>query len=116
MITEESLFREFQRVFAQLDDFAAKNEASGARIREFIMAHMRSSAPMAVVMSAAPKPAEVVRDLECGGKYEVSRDDKSVRLYLRETPDHDAAVVLNAIECFRLRQDIDDVASTAVRR
>jgi hypothetical protein len=82
-----------------------------------IVAHIRNAAPM--LLAAAPPlgdavadpEAIVVRQLSCGGWYEIEATADSVRFYVREQPEHDAAVSLNPVEVTRLRHDLDAVAS-----
>jgi hypothetical protein len=67
--------------------------------------------------AGAPDDAvvEIIRALTGGGRYELSRDGESVRIYVSENVEHDAAVSLNAVEVTRLRSDLLTIAARSER-
>ena len=110
---EKALERTFASAFAALDSYAASSPAAADRVREFIAAHLRSSAPM--ILGAPPSidpAAEIVRDLGDGASYELKALAGCVAMTITDGDGDRTVVAMTPVAAIRMRADIAAVAAT----
>jgi hypothetical protein len=113
-----SLLRTFRSAFEALADHAKAYPAESADIAAACAAHIRSSAPMAILDTGPvarlepiePDVEDIGRSLNDGARYSVRRQDELVLLTVVDALGDDVCVALAPVQVVRLRADLASVA------